>query len=220
MGYKNKHQLLRSARVPFPVPLLRDQLPNLSSSRFPNSLVSFPESHIRTTMATPIREWCLGENDQPNENAARVQAALDLKGCLCSNRSGGQCKAPVIFDAKSVTVTCTANPEEHTCEAYDEPFGEIVFGVINQIIFEWETRPLPTTAELEENERQRQGEVASRMARDEARALGLAEFTAHVRPDDRAPDGKTWSYTRGEWVREDFRKQQQVVDKSEYVEVD
>ena len=121
-----------------------------------------------------------------------------------------------------MTVTCTANPEEHTCEAYDEPFGEIVFGVINQIIFEWETRPLPTTAELEENERQRQREVASRMAREEARALGLVEFTAHVRPDGRAPDGKTWSYTRGEWVREDFRKQQQqqVVDKSEYVEVD
>ena len=170
-------------------------------------------------MATPIREWCLDENDQPNENAARVQAALDLKGCMCS---GGQCKAPVIFDAMSVTVTCTANPEEHTCEAYDEPFGEIVLGVIDQIIFESDTRPLPTTAELEENERQRQREVASRMAREEARALGLVEFTAHVRPDGRAPDGKTWSYTRGEWVREDFRKQQQqqVVDKSEYVEVD
>ena len=84
-------------------------------------------------MATPIREWCLDENDQPNENDARVQAALDLKGCMCS---GGQCKAPVIFDAMSVTVTCTANPEEHTCEAYDEPFREIVLGVIDQIIFE------------------------------------------------------------------------------------
>jgi len=171
-------------------------------------------------MATPIREWCLGENDQPNENAARVQAALDLKGCMCSNRSGGQCKAPVFFDAVSVTVTCIANPEEHTCEAYDDTYGEIVFGVINQIEEEWETRPPPTPAEQAEHEENRRREVASPMARDEARALGLLDFTAHVRPDGRAPDGKTWSYTRGEWVREDFRKQQQVVDKSEYVEVD
>ena len=50
-------------------------------------------------MATPIREACLTADDQPNENSGRVQAALDKKGCMCVNRPGGRCKAPVVFDA-------------------------------------------------------------------------------------------------------------------------
>lgn len=50
-------------------------------------------------MATPIRENCLDVDGQPNENAKRVQAALDVKGCMCINRPGGRCKAGVKFDA-------------------------------------------------------------------------------------------------------------------------
>jgi hypothetical protein len=41
-------------------------------------------------MATPIRENCLDASGDPNENAARVQAALDIKGCMCINRPGGR----------------------------------------------------------------------------------------------------------------------------------
>jgi hypothetical protein len=59
-------------------------------------------------MATPIRENCLDENDRPNENAARVQAALDIKGCMCINRPGGRCKSRVVFDAVSGLITPTA----------------------------------------------------------------------------------------------------------------
>ena len=58
------------------------------------------------TMATPIRENCLDANDQPNENSHRVQAALDVKGCMCINRPGGRCKAAVVFDASQPFITC------------------------------------------------------------------------------------------------------------------
>ena len=135
-------------------------------------------------MATEICEWCLDENDQPNENAARAGGA-GSQGRHVQQRSGGQCKARVIVDAVLVTVTCTANPK-HTREAWDEPFGEIVVGVINQIKFLDQTSPLSTTAEYEEYQRR---EVASRRAPEEARALGLADFTVHVRPDGPASDG-------------------------------
>ena len=56
-------------------------------------------------MATPIHEACLTAGDQPNENSGRVQAALDKKGCMCVNRPGGRCKAPVVFDATEPYIT-------------------------------------------------------------------------------------------------------------------
>ena len=164
-------------------------------------------------MATLIREMCLDENDRPNENAARVQAALDRKGCLFPTRSGGCCGAKVVFHPLAGTVMCTAN-RKHFCEACDEPVDEIVFGVIDQINKEEEVSE-------EEEKRRAAQKQAERRAKEEAKTLGLADYTAHVRPDGPAPGGKTWSFTRGEWVREDFlRQQQQMVDKSEYVEVD
>jgi len=167
-------------------------------------------------MATIIREMCLDENDRPNENAARVQAALDRKGCLFQkNRSkdGCLCGAKVVFLPRVGIVQCTAN-KKHFCEACDEPVDEIVFGVIDQINKEEEVSE-------EEEKRRAAQKQAERRAKEEAKTLGLADYTAHVRPDGPAPGGKTWSFTRGEWVREDFlRQQQQMVDKSEYVEVD
>ena len=171
-------------------------------------------------MATLIREICLDERDRPNENAARVQAALNRKGCLFPTRSGGCCGAKVVFCPLAGTVSCTAN-RKHECEAYSEPVADIVFEVIDQINKEEAARPPPTEEEVKRLAAERAREYAERKAKEEAKTLGLADFTAHVRPDGAAPGGKTWSFTRGEWVREDFlRHQQQMVDKSEYVEVD
>eukprot|EP01046_Picozoa_sp_COSAG06_P052344 COSAG06_NODE_8766_length_2076_cov_1.308042_2_plen_170_part_00 len=149
-------------------------------------------------MATPIRENCLDENDRPNENAARVQAALDRKGCMCMNRPGGRCKAGVVFDAVSGLITCTVNPK-HVRAAHDKPFNKIVFGVINAV-----EREIAAAADAQiEQERHRSAE---RKATEEATALGLVEYTVHARPDGPAPDGKTWSFTRGDWVDEEAVK--------------
>lgn len=149
-------------------------------------------------MATPIRENCLDEHDRPNGTATRVQAALDLKGCMCINRPGGRCKASVVFDAVSGLITCTANPK-HVRAAHDKPFDKIVFGVINAV-----EREIAAAADAQiEQERHRSTE---RKAAEEAAALGLLEYTVHARPDGPAPDGKTWSFTRGDWVNEDTVK--------------
>ena len=66
----------------------------------------------------------LNTNDQPNENNRRVQAALDVKGCMCINRPGGRCKAPIVFDATIPFITCTTNPK-HDRAAYEKPYDKI-----------------------------------------------------------------------------------------------
>eukprot|EP01046_Picozoa_sp_COSAG06_P053207 COSAG06_NODE_9142_length_1975_cov_3.842217_3_plen_220_part_00 len=152
------------------------------------------------SMATPIRENCLDENDRPNENAARVQAALDIKGCMCINRPGGRCKSRVVFDAVSGLITCTATPK-HTREAQDPPFGKIVFDVINAIERE-------RMAVEDANMKQERQRFAERKAAEEALALGLTDYTVHARPDGPAPDGNTWSYSQGRWVSEDAMMKQ------------
>ena len=149
-------------------------------------------------MATPIREVCLGADDQPNENSDRVQAALDKKGCMCVNRPGGRCKAPVVFDATQPFITCAANPK-HGRAAYDKPYDKIVFGVINAIEEE----------EFQQEEQQRKARMAeedTRMANKEADVLGLEEYEVHARPDGPAPDGKTWSFALGDWQDEGYLK--------------
>ena len=135
-------------------------------------------------MATPIREACLTAGDQLNENSGRVQAALDKKGCMCVNRPGGRCKAPVVFDATEPYITCTANPR-HGRAAYDKPYDKIVFGVIDAI---------------QEEEFQQDTREANR----EATVLGLAEYGVYTRPRGPAPDGKTWSFALGNWQDEDY----------------
>jgi hypothetical protein len=150
-------------------------------------------------MATPIREYCLDEHDRPNENAARVQAALDHKGCMCINRPGGRCKADVVFDAVSGLITCTVNPK-HTREAQNPPFEKIVFGVINAIEHDIAAAE---DAQIEQG-RQR---FAERKAAEEALALGLGpDHAVHARPDGPAPNGKTWSFARGVWVSQEAVK--------------
>ena len=83
--------------------------------------------HKYYTMATPIRENCSDANDQPNENNHGIQAALNVKGCMCINRPGGRCKAAIVFDATKQFITCTTNPK-HGSAAYDKPYDKIVFG--------------------------------------------------------------------------------------------
>jgi hypothetical protein len=148
-------------------------------------------------MATPIREACLTADDQPNENSGRVQAALDKKGCMCVNRPGGRCKAPVVFDATEPYITCTANPR-HGRAAYDKPYGKIVFGVLFGAIQEEEARQ--HGRRLEEQQFQQDTREANR----EATVLGLAEYGVYTRPGGPAPDGKTWSFALGNWQDEDY----------------
>ena len=163
------------------------------------------------------RDDVLGR-ERPSERERRSRASgVGSEGMLAFKKSrskdGCLCGAKVVFLPRVGVVRCSAN-KKHECEACDEPVDEIVFGVIDQINKEEET------SEEEEKRRMAQKQ-AKRRAKEEAKTLGLADFTAHVRPDGPAPGGKTWSFTRGEWVREDFlRQQQQMVDKSEYVEVD
>ena len=147
-------------------------------------------------MATPIREACLTADDQPNENSGRVQAALDKKGCMCVNRPGGRCKAPVVFDATEPYITCTANPR-HDRAVYDKPYGKIVFGVLFGAIQEEEARQ-----KLQQEEQQFQQDT--REANREATVLGLAEYGVYTRPGGPAPDGKTWSFALGNWQDEDY----------------
>ena len=147
-------------------------------------------------MATPIRENCLDANDQPNENSRRVQAALDVKGCMCINRPGGRCKAPIVFDATIPSITCTTNPK-HGRAAYDKPYAKIVFDVINAIEEE--------EFQQEEQERKkRRAKEDTRMANKEAEILGLEDYETHARPDGPAPDGQTWSFALGKWQDEDY----------------
>ena len=148
-------------------------------------------------MATPIREACLTAGDQLNENSGRVQAALDKKGCMCVNRPGGRCKAPVVFDATEPYITCTANPR-HGRAAYDKPYGKIVFGVLFGAIQEEEARQ--HGRRLEEQQFQQDTREANR----EATVLGLAEYGVYPRPGGPAPDGKTWSFALGNWQDEDY----------------
>ena len=147
-------------------------------------------------MATLIRENCLDINDQPNENSHRVQAALDVKGCMCINRPGGRCKAPIVFDADSCSITCTTNPK-HGRAAYEKPYDEIVFGVINAIEEE----------EFQQEEQERKERMAKedkRMADEEAEIMGLEDYGAHARPNGPGPDGKRWSFALGDWQDEDY----------------
>jgi hypothetical protein len=148
-------------------------------------------------MATPIREACLTADDQPNENSGRVQAALDKKGCMCVNRPGGRCKAPVVFDATEPYITCTANPR-HGRAAYDKPYGKIVFGVLFGAIQEEEARHKlqQYIAFVHQQD--------TREANREATVLGLAEYGVYTRPGGPAPDGKTWSFALGNWQDEDY----------------
>ena len=147
-------------------------------------------------MATRILENCLDANDQPNEKSSLVQAALDVKGCMCINRPGGRCKAPIVFDATIPSITCTTNPK-HGRAAYDKPYAKIVFGVINAIEEE----------EFQQEEQERKKRMAKedkRMADEEAIILGLEDYEAHARPNGPAPDGKTWSFALGDLQDEDY----------------
>ena len=153
-------------------------------------------TQTNSTMATPIRENCLDANDQPNENAARVQAALDVKGCMCINRPGGRCAAPIVFDATIPCITCTKNPK-HSRAAYEKPYEKIVFDVINAIEEE-------EFQQEEEQRKEKRVQLAKRKADEEAGILGLEHYEAHARPDGSAPEGKTWSFALGDWQDEDY----------------
>ena len=147
-------------------------------------------------MATTIHEACLDENGVPNETATRIQAALDVKGCLCINRPGGRCKAKVTFDATKGWIACSVKGS-HGREAWDKPFGKVVFKVIHDI---WAEDDRVRTAAVKRETRER----AERKAAEEAEAFGTGPSAVHDRPDGCAPDGTTWSYSRGEWVDEHF----------------
>jgi hypothetical protein len=147
-------------------------------------------------MATPIREACLDEEGQPNETAALVQAALDAKGCLCVNRPGGRCKAPIHYNAPAGYIVCSAN-RRHAREPCSPPYAKVVFGVLNTILAEEEEQRV-AKERLETRER------AKRKAAEEVEILGTEPDNVCDRPDGPAPEGKTWSYSRGEWLDENF----------------
>ena len=67
-------------------------------------------------MATPIREACLDENDQPNEVAERIQARFDAdtKGCPRKIR-GERCCGKLTFTFKELypVVVCKRFPGHH-----------------------------------------------------------------------------------------------------------
>ena len=126
-------------------------------------------------MATPIREACLDENDRPTANAARVETALNGKGCH-------RCHAKVKFDALTTTL--------HSRPAYDKLYAKCVFKVIGDI-------------EREDTQQQEQARYAQRKAKEEAALLDTdGPTTTHPRPEGRAPEGKTWSFALGCWQDE------------------
>ena len=160
-------------------------------------------------MATPIREACLDEHNEPNEVAARVQEALDVKGCLCINRPGGRCKAKVTFDAVGGWITCAENPR-HRRESYDKPFGKVVFEAIRIADIEGRGhRAVDAESEaklLDLADKRASRERGKRKAESEAKLLDLEPGEVHDRPDGAAPPGQTWSYRLGDWVPEDHFK--------------
>jgi hypothetical protein len=135
-------------------------------------------------MATPIREACLDEHDEPNSTARAVQQALSV----CPRKvKGKRCGGHVVFDPMKAWCVCDKCPGG---AAYDGPFGKIVFKVINAL-------------DVQEADAQRKVaavEHAKRKAAEEARLVGAEVGEYHVRPDGPAPEGMTWSYSQGKFV--------------------
>eukprot|EP00038_Savillea_parva_P011314 m.196664 g.196664 ORF g.196664 m.196664 type:complete len:90 (-) comp19873_c0_seq1:433-702(-) len=69
-------------------------------------------------MATPIREACLDECNEPNETARRVQAALDAQGGCRKKIFGARCGGKLVFDPMEVMCTCQRY-RWHSYEAYE-----------------------------------------------------------------------------------------------------
>jgi hypothetical protein len=139
-------------------------------------------------MATPIREACLDEHNEPNSTAHAVQQAL-AGGCP-RKVQGKRCGGRVVFDPMNAWCVCERCPGG---AAYDPPFGKIVFKVIDAAQEE----------EAAQETAQRKVvavEHAKRKAAEEARLVGAEVGEYHMRPDGRAPEGMTWSYSQGKFV--------------------
>ena len=138
-------------------------------------------------MATPIREHCLDENDVPIKAVIKMinQAFKDRGGC-----PKRKCGATCYFNVHSMKVVCK---KRHRGFAYDDPYAEVVFSVINKLE---EEESKKHAAASKEAWRLRMVEKAKR----EAEALGQEFVKFHDRPSGAAPTGQTWSYHLGKWI--------------------
>jgi len=150
-------------------------------------------------MATPIREALFDENDTVIPHVYnRIRNALyALGGCPTlikrGKRKGEKCGHRIEFCAYSpqcMVIRCRF----HSREPYEEPFGKIVFGVLDELRNEEEKK-------YQEQNRPKLEAYAKKQALKELGEHGIT-FTDppfHLRPQGKALSGKTWSYLRGGW---------------------
>ena len=146
-------------------------------------------------MATPIREACLDENDKPNETSARVQKALDEAGGCQIVTDGERCGGEIVFVPTFPECMCRKNMRCHRRAAYKQPYGAIVFGVINAV----------ASAEDRAYEQKYKADLvtaAHRKANEEATNTQFAGpvGSGFLRPMGAAPADETWSYLHVKWV--------------------
>ncbi len=88
-------------------------------------------------MATPIREALFDENDKVIPHVYdRIQTALNKDGCpiliKSGKRKGEKCGQLIAFCALSpqcMVIRCRF----HNREPYEDPYGSIVFGVLDEL---------------------------------------------------------------------------------------
>jgi hypothetical protein len=138
---------------------------------------TFP-TQLTNQMATPIREQCLDEHDQPNKHAIRIQFLLDAgKGCDVK-----KCGGKLTLDAFNAMVLCSTCPK-HARPACLKKFNSTVGQGMRE-------------AESEERaDYERASEIVKctygkRKAEEEAEMLGEVaprQTEYNPRPDGRAP---------------------------------
>ena len=166
-------------------------------------------------MATPIREACLDENNQPNEVARRIQGRFDAdpKGCkqkVTGARCGG--KLTFTFDGTHPIVMCDRHPR-HERDAYESQFDRFIKPELERSDREEAVAYAARVAAADAQHAAAATRYGKRKADEEAALLGWPTTDPVPRPEGPAPAGQTWSYRLGEWVAEDhFQKKRRKVE--------
>lgn len=175
-------------------------------------------------MSTPLREATLTCCNLPNTMAKHVQDEIAKMTCPIVTKSGVNkgkvCGKRFTFDAEEGFCICPTR--QHTREAYEQPYGNIIFDIINAVPDEKQQEfykidgGICVCAASEEEERQKKIPLLKKrsqeMANTECEVLGLDTGVFHMRPDGAAPDGKTWSFRLGEWIEPEQLKKRAKID--------
>jgi hypothetical protein len=146
-------------------------------------------------MATIYRENCLDEDNNPNDLAKQINEKFKTLKCphkFTGKKKGEICGENIIFDMRFGDYCCSSN-KHFKKQCYDEQYCKIIFKIINNA----------SQKEADGYKDNYYIKFNMNMLKNELKKLDI-EYNDNIkpigRPNKASPEGKTWSYYKGEWI--------------------